>query len=637
MYNETGNLSINSENILPIIKKWLYSDVDIFMRELVSNAADAITKLKRLSMMGEADLPEDEQFSIKIVLDKEAKTIKFIDNGLGMTAEEIKEYINQIAFSGATAFLEKYKDKADAENGIIGHFGLGFYSAFMVAGVVEIDSLSYKTDAQPAKWRCEGGIEFSLTDGTKAERGTEITLFVSDENTEFLDDYKLRQIIRKYCSFIPVDIYYENAALVKNAVEEEVVDGVVLDKPADDTVKDAPTPINNKSPLWLRKPSECTDDDYKQFYREVFMDFNEPLFWMHLNMDFPFRLKGILYFPKLKHELESIEGQVKLYNNQVFIADNIKEVIPEFLLLLKGVIDCPDLPLNVSRSFLQNDGFVTKMSEYIIRKVADKLTTLFKNERETYNKNWDDIAPFVKYGCLREKDFYDKAKPALLYKLTDGTHVTLEEYLAANEPKIGKSVIYVSNEQQQAQYIKLLNDQGISATLLTTRLDAPFINFIESQEKDTKFTRIDSDLSDALVDSTESDDAIKESLEGIFKQTLGNDALKVDVKSLKSDGVPAIIVLSEEARRMKDMMAMYSGMGFPPGGDGSDGETLVLNSANPLIKRLIETKDDAAKADDATLICEQVYDLAMMSHKPLSTEAMNAFVERSAKILNRLI
>jgi len=366
--------------------------------------------------------------------------------------------------------------------------------------VVEIDSLSYKPSAPPAKWRCEGGIEFSLTDGTKTERGTEITLFISEENADFLDDYKLRQIIRKYCSFIPVDIYYENAALAKNTVEEKVVDGVVLDEPVGDD-DNRPTPINNKTPLWLKKPSDCTDDDYKQFYREVFFDFNEPLFWMHLNMDFPFRLKGILYFPKLKHELESIEGQVKLYNNQVFIADNIKEVIPEFLLLLKGVIDCPDLPLNVSRSFLQNDGFVTKMSEYIIKKVADKLTSLFKNERETYNKNWDDIAPFVKYGCLREPDFYDKAKSALLYKLTDGTHVTLDEYIAANEPKIGKSVIYVSNEQQQAQYIKLLTDQGIGAALLTTRLDAPFINFIESQEKDTKFTRIDSDLSDALLDS----------------------------------------------------------------------------------------------------------------------------------------
>ena len=628
MYNEKGNLSINSENILPIIKKWLYSDVDIFVRELVSNAADAITKLKRLSMMGETELPEDEQFAIKITLDKEAKTLKFIDNGIGMTADEIKEYINQIAFSGASAFLEKYKDKMDAENEIIGHFGLGFYSAFMVAGVVEIDSLSYKDGAQAAKWRCEGGIEFTLTDGTKTERGTEITLFVSDENAEFLDDYKLRQIIRKYCAFIPVDIYYENSAL-KTADDAEPLE------PKDEKDEKAPEPINNKSPLWLKKPSDCTDDEYKQFYREVFFDFNEPLFWMHLNMDYPFRLKGILYFPKLKHELESIEGQVKLYNNQVFIADNIKEVIPEFLLLLKGVIDCPDLPLNVSRSFLQNDGFVTKMSEYIIRKVADKLTSLFRNERETYNKNWDDIAPFIKYGCIREKDFYDKVKTAILYKLTDGTHVTLEEYVADYEPKIGKSVVYVSNEQQQAQYIKLVTDQGIGAALLTTRLDAPFIGFIESQEKDTKFTRIDSDLSDALVDATETDETIKGSLEELFKQTFSKDDFKLDVKALKSSSVPAIIVLSEEARRMKEMMAMYGGMGLPPGSD--DGETLVLNSANPLIKRLTEIKDDVSKKEDAAMICEQVYDLAVMNHKPLSTEAMNAFVERSAKLLEKIL
>ena len=632
MYNEKGNLSINSENILPIIKKWLYSDVDIFVRELVSNAADAITKLKRLSMMGEADLPEDEQFSVKIILDKEAKTLKFIDNGIGMTSDEIKEYINQIAFSGASAFLEKYKDKMDAENEIIGHFGLGFYSAFMVANVVEIDSLSYKEGSTAAKWRCEGGIEFTLADGAKTERGTEITLFIGDESTDFLDDYKLRQIIRKYCAFIPVDIYYVNSAL-NTKKEEEVVEGVVLD--AEIPEEKAPEPINNKSPLWLKKPSDCTDEEYKQFYREVFFDFNEPLFWMHLNMDYPFRLKGILYFPKLKHELESIEGQVKLYNNQVFIADNIKEVIPEFLLLLKGVIDCPDLPLNVSRSFLQNDGFVTKMSDYIIRKVADKLTTLFKNERESYNKNWDDIAPFIKYGCIREKDFYDKVKTAVMYKLTDGSHVTLEEYIAENEPKIGKSVIYVSNEQQQAQYIKLVTDQGISAALLTTRLDAPFIGFIESQEKETKFTRIDSNLSDALVEPNEIDETIKSDLDGLFKKMLGKDDLKTDVKSLKSEDVPAVIVLSEEARRMKDMMAMYGGMGLPPSGD--DGETLVLNNSNPLIKRLMELKDDNSKTETAEMICEQVYDLAMLNHKPLSTEAMNAFVARSAKLLEKIL
>jgi molecular chaperone HtpG len=462
-------------------------------------------------------------------------------------------------------------------------------------------------------------VEFRLADGDKAERGTEVTLFVGDEQKDFLEDYKLRQIIKKYCSFIPVDIYYENAAAEKKDDDPE------------------PEPINDKSPLWLKKPTDCTDEEYKEFYREVFFDFNEPLFWMHLNMDYPFRLKGILYFPKLKHELESIEGQVKLYNNQVFIADNIKEVIPEFLLLLKGVIDCPDLPLNVSRSFLQNDGFVTKMSEYIIRKVADKLTTLFKNEREQYNKNWDDIAPFIKYGCIREKDFYDKVKTAVMYKLTDGTHVTADEYVAAFEPKIGKSVIYVTNEQQQAQYIKLITDQGIAAALLATRLDTPFINFIESQEKEIKFTRIDADLSEALVEGDGDNQNDKEALTAMFRDLLKREKLNVDVKALKSMGVPAVILLSEMSRRMKDMMAMYGSMGMPPATDGDDGETLVLNGSNPLIKRLVEIKDDEARRDDAEMICAQVYDLAVMSHKPLSTEGMNAFVERSALILERLI
>ena len=643
MAQEKGNLSIHSENILPIIKKWLYSDTDIFVRELVSNATDAITKLQRLDAIGEANIPDDEAYAVRVILDKAASTIQIIDNGIGMTTDEVKQYINQIAFSGASDFVDKYKDKMEAGSEIIGHFGLGFYSAFMVAEKVQIDTLSYKDGAAAARWISDGGIEFEMSDSDKAERGTTITLYVGEDGKEFLEDYKLRTILKKYCGFIPVDLFFENAADAAKAAEAEASeDGEEAKEP------EAPKPLNNKEPLWNKKPSDCTDEEYKAFFREVFNDYNEPLFWIHLNMDYPFRLKGILYFPKLKHELESIEGQVKLYSNQVYIADNIKEVIPEFLLLLKGVLDCPDLPLNVSRSFLQNDGYVSKMSGYITKKVADKLTGLFKNEREQYDKYWDDISPFIKYGCIREQDFYEKVKTAVLYKTTEDAFLTLEEYLAANEPKIGRKVFYVSNRQQQAQYVRLLTAQGVDAVVLDTRLDNPFMSYIESYEmgkngengeegsEPLTFARIDSDLSDVLKDEAqETNEAEAETLSALFKKALGNEELAVKVESLKSDDVPAVILLSEQSRRMQEMSKMFGG-GVGMGDMFKDEQTLVLNRANGLVSTLLGMADDEARGDDATMICEQLYDLAMMSHKPLESEAMNAFIMRSAKILARI-
>jgi len=629
MAQEKGNLSIHSENILPIIKKWLYSDTDIFIRELVSNATDAITKLQRLDAIGEANVPADEAYYVKVILDKEASTIQIVDNGIGMTADEVKQYINQIAFSGANDFVNKYKDKMEAGSEIIGHFGLGFYSAFMVAEKVQIDTLSHKEGAVAARWISDGGIEFEMDDSDKAERGTTITLFVGEEGKDFLEDYKIRTILKKYCGFIPVDLFYENAADEKKPAIEVSEDGEVT--------KNEPAPINNKEPLWNKKASECTEEEYKAFFRSTFNDYNEPLFWIHLNMDYPFRLKGILYFPKLKHELESIEGQVKLFSNQVFIADNIKEVIPEFLLLLKGVLDCPDLPLNVSRSFLQNDGYVTKMSGYITKKVADKLTGLFKNDREQYNKYWDDISPFIKYGCIREKDFYEKVKTAVLYKTAGEAYLTLEEYLAANEPKIGKKVFYVSNRQQQAQYVRLLADQGVDAAVLDTRLDSPFISYIEGYEEGVSFARIDSDLSDVLKDTdVEANTEEAEALTVLFKKALGNEDLQVKVESLKTSDVPAVILLSEQSRRMQEMSKMFSGMGSMPPDMFKQDETLVLNRTNNLVGMLIGMAADEARAEDADMICAQLYDLAMMSHRPLESEAMNAFVARSAKILARI-
>ena len=635
---EKGNLSIHSENILPIIKKWLYSDSDIFIREMVSNASDAIMKLKKLSDIGEApNVPKDEQYAIYVRADKEAKTLTFEDNGVGMTADEIREYINQIAFSGASAFLEKYQDKMGQDNEIIGHFGLGFYSCFMVADRVQIDSLSWQPGAEPAHWQCDGGIEYEMSAGQRTTRGTAITLFINDEYKDFLEEYKLRSTLTKYCSFLPVEIFLNP--------KDEPEAHEILETSEDQTDTEAqtsqkPEPINDTNPLWLKPANECTDEEYKDFYRKVFMDFNEPLFWIHLNMDYPFRLKGILYFPKMKHELEYIEGQVKLYNNQVFVADNIKEVIPEYLLLLKGVMDCPDLPLNVSRSFLQSDGYVKKMSGYISRKVADKLNSLFKKDREQYQSYWDDISPFIKYGCLKEKDFYDKIKGAVLYKTTADDYVTLEEFLERNKDKTDKKVFYVSNEQQQAQYIKMFKDQGLEAVYLTTQLDNPFISYVENyeQESEIQFNRIDSDLSDALKETgeaTEEEKKQQEDMEKLFREVLANDQLKVSIEALKSDSISAVMLLSEQSRRMQEMSKAYGGMaGFP--GMFENEEALVLNRSNKLVQILSDIKDDPSRKEDVEMIASQIYDLAMMSHKPLSNEQMTRFIERSNKVLERI-
>lgn len=606
---EKGNLSINSENIFPIIKKWLYSDTDIFLRELVSNACDAIVKFKKLGSMGEVTIDEDEKFKVVVRLDENAKTIQIIDNGIGMTADEIKKFITEIAFSGATDFITKYQDQFENGSDIIGHFGLGFYSAFMVAEKVQIDSKSYITDADSAKWVCDGGIEYEMGLSDRLNRGTTITLYVSDENKEFLNGWKLKEILAKYCSFMPIEIYFEDAS--KKDEEQE-------DKP-----------VNETNPLWLKKPNECTDEEYKAFYHKVFTDFNDPLFWIHLNMDYPFRLKGILYFPKLKHELESIEGQVKLYNNQVFIADNLKEVIPEFLLLLKGTIDCPDLPLNVSRSFLQNDGYVTKMSKYITKKVADKLNSMFKKSRDEYEKYWEDISPFIKYGSMREHDFYEKVKDSLLFKTTEGNYVTLTEYTDSNKEKAENKVFYVSDVQQQAQYIKMFKDEGMDAVVLDTRLDVPYVSFLEAYGNGVKFERIDSAVSEMLKSDSETE-IDTEVLENTFKQALGKEDLKIKVENLKSEEVSAMIELSEQSRRMQEMSAMY-GMDnrtFP-----SD-ETLVLNANNNVVKLLLDINE--SKNEESEMICRQIYDLAVMSHKPLSQEAMTEFIARSNKIMELL-
>lgn len=606
---EKGNLSINSENIFPIIKKWLYSDTDIFLRELVSNACDAIAKLKKLGTMGQFNIDENEKLRVVVRLDEKAKTIQVIDNGIGMTADEIKKYITEIAFSGATDFITKYQDQFENGSDIIGHFGLGFYSAFMVADKVQIDSKSYIADAESAKWVCDGGIEYEMDTSDRLDRGTTITLYISDDNKEFLNGWKIKEILAKYCAFMPVEIYFEDASKKDDEQEDK--------------------PVNDTDPLWLKKPSECTDEEYKEFYHKVFTDFNDPLFWIHLNMDYPFRLKGILYFPKLKHELESIEGQVKLYNNQVFIADNLKEVIPEFLLLLKGTIDCPDLPLNVSRSFLQNDGYVTKMSKYITKKVADKLNSMFKKSRDEYEKYWEDISPFIKYGAMREHDFYEKVKDSLLFKTTEGNYVTLKEYTDKNKDKAENKVFYVSDIQQQAQYIKMFKDQGMDAVVLDTRLDVPYVSFLEAYSGGVRFERIDSAVSEMLKSDKEAE-IDTESLENLFKEALKKDDLKLKVENLKSDEVSAMIELSEQSRRMQEMSAMY-GMDnrtFP-----SD-ETLVLNANNNVVKLLLDMKDD--RKDEAEMICRQVYDLAVMSHKPLSQEEMTEFIARSNKIMELL-
>ena len=631
-----GNLSINSENILPIIKKWLYSDSDIFIRELVSNSCDAINKLKKLSSMGETNLKENEKFEIKVVLDKENSLIKIIDNGIGMTEDEIEEYITQIAFSGASDFINKYKEKLEDGADIIGHFGLGFYSAFMVADKVMIDSLSYKEGSKPAKWICDGGIEYEMGEGERQERGTTITLFVGEDGKDFLNGYKLREVLNKYCYFMPIEIFFEDLEQIKREEEEKAKENKENEDIIEEDKIDAPMPINNTTPLWLKQPSECTDEEYKEFYHQVFSDFNEPLFWIHLNMDYPFKLKGILYFPKLKHELDSIEGQVKLYNNQVFIADNLKEVIPEFLLLLKGALDCPDIPLNVSRSFLQNDGYVTKMSKYITKKVADKLNNLFKKERETFEGFWDDISQFIKYGCLREKDFYDKVKDSLLFKTINNKYLTLNEYLEQNKEHSENTIFYVTDENQQAQYIKMFKDNNMDAVILNTRLDNPYMSTLEMYNQGTKFVRIDSDLSESLKeDAKEEDKELNEALENLFKENLDNQNLKIKVESLKAKEVSGVIQLSEQARRMEEMAKMY-GMAMPFGAMPSE-ETLVLNNNNNVVKLLLKLKDKEDKKEETKLICNQIYDLATMSHRHLDMNSMTNFIERSNKILEMLL
>ena len=631
MANKQGSLSINSENIFPIIKKWLYSDHDIFIRELVSNGCDAVTKLKKLDMMGEFTPSDDETYRIDVVVSPENKTIKFIDNGLGMTAEEVDEYICQIAFSGAEAFLAKYKDKTN-EDQIIGHFGLGFYSAFMVADKVTIETLSYKDGAKAVFWECDGGTEYTMEDSEKTTRGTEITLYLNEESTEFSNEYRAREVLNKYCSFMPVEIYLSNADEVEEELEfdgdtkEETVEVVNEDgSSATDTEEqdaeaetkepEAPKPINDTTPLWTKHPNDCTEEEYKEFYRKVFMDFKEPLFWIHLNMDYPFNLKGILYFPKINTEYDSIEGTIKLYNNQVFIADNIKEVIPEFLLLLKGVIDCPDLPLNVSRSALQNDGFVKKISDYITKKVADKLSGMCKTDKESYEKYWDDIAPFIKFGCLKDDKFNDKMKDYILFKNLEGNYITLPEYLEAGKEKYENKVFYVTNEQEQSQYINLFKEEGMDAVLLTHNIDTPFITHLESRNNDVKFLRIDADLSDNFKEEV-SEEELKETtdtLTELFKKALNKENLNVRVEKLKNADISSMITSSEEGRRMQEMMKMYGMMGMDPAmfGAGAN-ETLVLNANNNLVQYVLNNPE----GENTSLICEQLYDLAQLANHP---------------------
>lgn len=638
MPRESGNLSIHTENILPIIKKWLYSDKDIFVREMVSNANDAITKMKKLASIGEAQLQENEKFTIIVDINKDSKTIKFIDNGIGMTADEVKKYINQVAFSGAVDFLEKYKDKADEGNQIIGHFGLGFYSAFMVSDKVTIDTLSWQPGASAVKWMSTGGTEFEMDDSDRTERGTAVTLYLSEDSLEFLDYYKMRSILEKYCSFLPYEIYLRDSSQKSKTGASSSGNGEKGDgKDEDKAEAQEEKPINDTNPLWLKPPKDCTEEEYKEFYRKVFHDFNDPLFWIHLNMDYPFNLKGILYFPKLRHEFDTIEGQIKLYYNQVFVADNIKEVIPEFLMLLKGVIDCPDLPLNVSRSFLQNDGYVKKISTHITKKVADKLTSLYENERENYNKYWDDINPFVKFGCIREEKFFERVKDIIIFRTINGDYTTLKDYLDRNRDKHKDKVFYVSDEKQQAQYIKLFKDQGMEAVILNALIDNHFMQFLEMKENGVKFLRIDSDLSDNLKDSQagEATSDLKKKLESIFKESLGDDKLKISVEALKVS-TPAIILLSEYPRRMQEMTRMFGMPGMDASSMFPDERTLVLNRNNSLIQALVKLSDNSNRKDDVKLICQHVYDLAMLSHKQFEPEAMTAFIERSNKLLEKL-
>ena len=646
-----GSLSINSDNIFPIIKKWLYSDHDIFIREVVSNACDAVTKLRKLSLIGEYEEPEDYKYRIDVIASPNDKTLTFIDNGIGMTADEVNEYINQIAFSGASDFLEKYKDKANDDQ-IIGHFGLGFYSTFMVADKVTINTLSYKEGAEPVFWECDGGTEYTMSTGDRDIHGTEITLYLNEDSYEFANEYRVKEVLEKYCSFMPEEIYFTNADTAKEQDEDTVdTEEVSAQDAADSETSDADTatdtsdekkdekkepaekPINDIHPLWTKHPNDCSEEEYKEFYRKVFLDFKEPLFWIHLNMDYPFNLKGILYFPKINTEYDSIEGTIKLYNNQVFIADNIKEVIPEFLLLLKGVIDCPDLPLNVSRSALQNDGFVKKISDYITKKVADKLSGMFKTERETYESYWDDLSPFIKFGCLKDDKFDDKMKDYILYKDIDGKYLTLPEYLEAGKEKYENTVFYTDDEKVQSQYINMFKEQGINAVVLTHNIDTPFITHTEQKNEGVKFTRIDSDITNTFKEDVPEEE-LKETtdkLSEIFKKALDNDKLTVKVEKLKNAAISSMITLPEETRRMQDMMKMYSmGGAMDPSMFGGDSQTLVLNANNNLVQYVL----DNPEGEHTPLICEQLYDLALLAHAPLGAEAMTKFIARSNELLN---
>ena len=690
MAEKHGSLSINSENIFPIIKKWLYSDHDIFYRELISNGCDAITKLKKLDVMGEYSLPEGYKPEIRVIVNPEEKTLKFIDNGIGMTADEVEEYINQIAFSGATDFIEKYKDKSD-DNQIIGHFGLGFYSAFMVADEVHIDTLSFKEGAVPVHWECDGGTEFEMEDGTWNQVGTQITLFLNEDCLQFCNEYKASEVIQKYCSFMPVEIFLsrENTPETQTIDEnekldtDEVLETIQPEKKEDDKeeeekpvrlkIKKRPSLMNDIHPLWTKNPSECSKEDYIEFYRKVFQDYKEPLFWIHLNMDYPFNLKGILYFPKINMEYESIEGTIKLYNNQVFIADNIKEVIPEFLMLLKGVIDCPDLPLNVSRSALQNDGFVKKISDYITKKVADKLAGMCKTDREEYEKYWDDISPFVKYGCLKDDKFCEKMTDYILFKNLDGKYMTLPDCLEVNkvdpdeaentavdengekveaevveeeasseegenseEEKKEKTIYYATDLKVQSQYVNMFKQAKMDAVVLPDQIDQPFINQLEMKNEGIKFQRIDADLTDHFKEdvSEEEKEAFKEktdSLVEIFRKALGNDKLEVKVEKMKDENVASMITLSEESRRMQEMMKMYGMSGMDPSMFGTNA-TLILNANHPLVEYVVAHKD----GENTEMFCHQLYDLAMLAHKPLSPEEMTEFVKRSNEIMMKL-
>ena len=688
MANKRGTLSINSDNIFPIIKKWLYSDHDIFFREMISNGCDAITKLKKLEVMGEYTFPEGHKNKIEVIVNPEEKTLKFIDTGLGMTADEVEEYITQIAFSGATEFLEKYKDKTN-EDQIIGHFGLGFYSAFMVADEVHIDTLSYKEDAVPVHWECDGGTEYEIGEGNRTKVGTEITLFLNEDALEFANEYRAREIIEKYCSFMPVEIFLSkaNAEQEYETIDEADLrdDDVVVEhiheeakteekenengekqiveiSPARDKVKinKRPVSLSDTHPLWTKHPNECTDEEYKDFYRKVFMDYKEPLFWIHLNMDYPFNLKGILYFPKINMEYESIEGTIKLYNNQVFIADNIKEVIPEFLMLLKGVIDCPDLPLNVSRSALQNDGFVKKISDYISKKVADKLSGMCKTDRENYEKYWDDISPFIKFGCLKDTKFSERMMDYILYKNIDGKYLTLEDCIKENEkPEDAKeaeettveetkeegaegdkkdeeekepektNVYYVTDEVQQSQYINMFREQGQDAVIMKHNIDSPFISHVEQLKENVRFLRIDADINESVKEEDAA--ALEEetkTLSELFKKVLNKENLTVKVEKLKNENVSSMMTVSEESRRMQEMMKMYNMYGMDPSMFGGQ-ETLILNAKHPLVQYILKNGEN----DNTSLFCEQLYDLAMISHKPLSPDEMTKFVSRSNQIM----